>query len=171
MGNTAHSDEIRHRLWNELVTARMCEFYWAHQAAKKRLWGRAFAYATAFFSSATIVAAIEETLELLGWMNLNPLWPALPAAIAGVIVGTERFEKTAMDFGNHSIAWNDLYHKLYNAWIDFETHRTTADEVLDVLTHHHEKEQNLDRYVSTERTDTKLSNLYFDKAEELLKAP
>ena len=148
----------------------MCEFYWARQAAKKRRWGRGFAYATAVFSSATIATAIEDTLALLSWMNLNPLWPALPAAIAGIVVGTERFEKTAMDFGNHSIAWNDLYHQLYRAWIDFESHRTTAEDVLSVLEHHHDKEQNLDRYVSTEPTDTKLSNLCFDKAEELLKA-
>lgn len=165
-GTAMHSEELRIRLWNEMLSAHMREFYYAKLAVRKRRLARIFAYAAAIASSATVVAAVEQ----FDWLNVHPIVPGVVAALSGIVVGTERFERAAIDLGNHSVAWSDLYHKLYRTWIDFEDWRVTHDDVCDILDRCHDQERILDRQVVTQPDDDDLALHCFNMAEDLARA-
>ena len=143
-----------------MLGAHMREFYYARLAARKRLWVQLTAFCTALFSSATLVAA----LDLLA---VAPTWPALVAAVTGIIAGTRKFGEAAMAFSSHSISWSDLHARLRDTWIEVESWRVSHEEVREILSQIHEVERVLDREVTAQRDDDRLVEQCFDRAEAL----
>lgn len=154
------SDELRRELWNQMVGAHMREFYYAHRAGRKRFWGQLTAFCTAVFSSATVAAALD-------LLNVEPTWPALIAAVTGIVAGTRKFGEAAMAATSHSVSWSDLHARLRNTWIEVESWRVSHDEVREILSRIHELERVLDREVTAQRDDDRLVERCFDRAEAL----
>lgn len=120
------SDELRRQLWNQMIGAHMRELYYARLAARKRFWGQLTAFCTALFSSATLVAALD-------LLDVAPTWPALAAAVTGIVAGTRKFGEAAMAFSSHSISWSDLHARLRDTWVEVESWRVSHDGVQEVL--------------------------------------
>ncbi len=154
------SDELRRELWNQMIGAHMRELYYARRAGRRRFWGQVTAFCTAVFSSATLVAALD-------LLNVEPTWPALVAAVAGIIAGTGKFGEAAMAFTSHSVSWSDLHARLRDTWIEVESWRISHDEAREILSQIHEVERVLDREVTAQRDDERLVEQCFDRAEAL----
>ena len=158
------SEELRRRVWDEMIAADTRSQYFARIAGRNRVIEQSVGVAAAALSSATLAV-------VLGWVDITPVLPALPAAILTAVAGTQKFGKASMKLTEYSLAWSNLHHRLKDTWTEIEAGRINHDQVRTALSHVQEHQQSIDRQTTAERTREKVLSECLDRAERLALAP
>ena len=158
--NKPPSEELRRRVWEDRIGAHARNIYFARLAARYRRLERWLGVATAVFASATVTAA-------LGWLGMQPLWPALLTGVSGILVGALRFGESSLAMVSHSVAWAGLYNRLDDIWIEIESGGMDHEAVRQSLAGIHEHELYIDRDTAAEPERMRLLAKSLDQAESL----
>lgn len=153
------SEDLRVRVWEEMIAANMRSMYFARLAAReRRVQKGAAALAAAFSAAACTVILSGAAIDV--WL----LWLTVPAAVLSGLSGLGRYGDSAMRFVNCSVAWADLHHGLQSMWVDIESAHVDREEVLDALARVREHARHIDRDVADEPERPRLLDRCHDQA-------
>ena len=159
MTANAPSEELRVRVWEEMIAANMRSMYFARLAARERRIQKGTGTLATAFSVAACTALLGGA-EVGLWL----LWLTGPAAILGAVSSVGKYGESATKLVNCSVAWGDMYHRLQNTWTDLESGLLDRDDVLESLARVREHERNLDREAAGETERFKLLDRCHDQA-------
>ena len=154
------SEDLRRRVWNEMIAADMRTQYFARMASRSRAIEQSVGGAAAVFSSATLAV-------VLGWIEIAPILPAAPAAILAAVAGAQKFGKASMKLTEYSVAWGKLHARLEDTWTELESGRIDHDDVRAALAHVQEHQRCIDRQTTAEPVREKVLLECLDRAEQL----
>lgn len=159
MSADAPSEELRVRVWEEMIAANRRSMYCARLAARKRRIQRGAGTLAAAFSAAVCTVVLSGA-EAGPWL----LVLAVPAAVLSGVSAFGKHGESATKLVNCSVAWADLHHRLQNTWSDVESGHIDAEGVREVLARVREHARHIDRDVADEPERGKLLDRCHDQA-------
>ena len=162
MSADAPSEELRVRVWEEMISANRRSMYCARLAARKRRIQRGAGTLAAAFSAAVCTVVLSGA-EIDLWL----LVLAVPAAVLSGVSGFGKHGESATRLVNCSVAWADVHHRLRNTWSDIESGHVDREGMREALAHVREHARQIDRYVANEPERAKLLDRCHDQARAL----
>lgn len=142
-------EELRHRIWAELIGADTRCRYFDRLAARASTTDDVLRVLLIFTSSATAVS-------VLGAFPFGAGALAVVSAILAAVAGTMQFGRSALKFAEFSIFWGRLHRDYQDLWSAVESHAVTPDAAAQQLRVLQDRPESIDRQASTSRTRRKL---------------
>ena len=160
------SEELRVRVWEEMISANRRAMYCVRLAARKRRIQRLVGTLAAAFSAA-VCTVILSGAEADPWLLIL----AIPAAVLSGVCGFGKHGESATRLVHRSVAWADLHHGLRNTWSDIESGHIDREGMRETLAHVREHARHIDWNVADEPERAKLLERCHDQAVALASGP